>query len=321
MSVQVNNLTIGYQDSNTTKVVAESINLSLQSGELVCLMGPNGIGKSTLLRSLTGMQPNLAGNIEIDGIELTKIKGKALAQSVAVVLTERPSIGLMTVTETVAMGRYPHTDWQDNHTAEDKQFIEQAIQKTGLTERANDRVMELSDGFAQKTFIARALCQDTPLIILDEPTVHLDVKNKAEIMRLLKKLSAEEQKTILLSTHDLELALAYADKLWLFGEEGLKAGLPEDLFLDGSVFNTFGDLGVPYETELISATHSVTLGGEVDLQDMTKKALTKHGIEVRNSATIQVAVHIDQGNYSWSIEGHQDVFNSLAELIAFIKES
>ena len=321
MSVQVNNLTIGYQDSNTTKIVAESINLSLQSGELVCLMGPNGIGKSTLLRSLTGMQPNLAGSIEIDGIELTKIKGKALAQSVAVVLTERPSIGLMTVTETVAMGRYPHTDWQDNHTAEDKQFIEQAIQKTGLEERANDRVMELSDGFAQKTFIARALCQDTPLIILDEPTVHLDVKNKAEIMRLLKKLSAEEQKTILLSTHDLELALAYADKLWLFGEEGLKAGLPEDLFLDGSVFNTFGDLGVPYETELISSTHSVTLGGEVDLQDMTKKALTKHGIEVRDSAIIQVVVHIDQGNYSWSIEGHEDVFNSLAELIAFIKES
>jgi iron complex transport system ATP-binding protein len=321
VSVQVNNLTIGYQDSKTTKVVAESINLSLKAGELVCLMGPNGIGKSTLLRTLTGMQPTLGGTIKIHDIELTNIKGKALAQSVAVVLTERPAIGLMTVTETVAMGRYPHTDWQDNHKPEDKQFIDQAIQKTGLEERAKDRVMELSDGFAQKTFIARALCQDTPLIILDEPTVHLDVKNKAEIMRLLKKLTAEEQKTILLSTHDLELALAYADKLWLFGEDGIKEGLPEDLFLNGSVFKTFGDLGVPYKTELLSATHSVTLGGAVDLQDMTKKALTKHGIEVLDSAKMQVVVNIDHGNYSWTIDRHDHVFSSLAELIAFIKES
>lgn len=228
-------LTIGYRSSRSVRTVASLLGLRLEPGRLVCLLGSNGAGKSTLMRTLAGLQPALAGEILINGQLLADLKPSELAQKLSLVLTDRVDTGNLTAREVVTLGRTPYTGWLGSLSADDHRKIAESIDAAGISSLLDRHLHQLSDGEKQKVMLARALAQDTPLILLDEPTAHLDLPNRVEMMRLLHTLARETRKAILLSTHELDLALQTADELWLMHADGsLCPGVPEDLVLNGS---------------------------------------------------------------------------------------
>ncbi|MCF6348392.1 MAG: ABC transporter ATP-binding protein [Flavobacteriaceae bacterium] len=237
--IQTHNLSIGYQTKKNTTCVAEKVNLSLNKGKLVCVLGKNGIGKSTLLRTLTKVQPKLSGEITLDGKKLETIPNAELAKKMSLVLTERIPESNLTIYELIALGRQPYTNWIGNLTDEDKKYIDLAIEQTNIKDIIHKKHYELSDGQLQKVMIARALAQNTEIITLDEPTAHLDIHNKIEIFNLLKKLAQNLHKTILISTHEIHLALQLANELWLMNETEIISGKTEDLIADKSVAKLF----------------------------------------------------------------------------------
>jgi iron complex transport system ATP-binding protein len=234
------NLSIGYSKKGKTDIVQSELNLQLSAGELVCLIGPNGSGKSTLLRTLTGLQKSLSGNTSIDGKEISKLKQLEKALMIALVLTERVDVENTTVYNLVSLGRHPHSNWWGNITAEEDAIIREAIEMVHMEHKMYQNINELSDGERQRAMIAKALAQDTPIIMLDEPTAHLDLPNRVEIMLLLHKLAHKTDKAILLSTHELDLALQAADRIWLISaDQGVECGVPEDLVFNGSFSRAF----------------------------------------------------------------------------------
>lgn len=232
MNCELKNLTIGY----ATYTVVEDINATLKRGELTCLLGANGAGKSTLLRTIAAFQPALSGAITIGDKQIDRIEARERAKLIGVVLTERTNLQNMTVTELVAMGRAPYTGFWGSLSEEDNKIVSDAISQVGITDLASRMVHTLSDGERQKTMIAKALAQQTPVIFLDEPTAFLDYPSKVETMQLLRRLCHESGKTILLSTHDIEIALQMADNLWLMEKgKGISIGAPKQLAQDGSI--------------------------------------------------------------------------------------
>ena len=232
-TIRLESLAIGYTSKHSVKVVAEGITDTIRSSELTCLLGENGAGKSTLLRTLSGFLPPLSGKIEIMGKPLKAYRETDLAKVIGVVLTERNNLQNMTVEELVGMGRSPYTGFWGRLRAEDKAKVAQAIDLVGIASLADRLVQTLSDGERQKVMIAKALAQETPIIFLDEPTAFLDYPSKVEILNLLHRLSSEAGKTIFLSTHDLELALRVADRVWLMKKgSGVQTGSAENLFVD-----------------------------------------------------------------------------------------
>ena len=222
--IELKDLTIGYAQKNNTKVVASGINATLHSGRLTCLIGANGIGKSTLLRTLSAFQPSLSGEIFIDNespIPLSTLTDKQLSRLIGVVLTEKPDVQNMTVFELVGLGRSPYTGFWGRLNEEDKEVVKESLRLVGIESLQDRLIQTLSDGERQKTMIAKALAQQTPVIYLDEPTAFLDYPSKVEMLTLLRHLARETGKTIFLSTHDMELALQIADELWL-----MTAGTP-----------------------------------------------------------------------------------------------
>lgn len=216
--IELKDLTIGYAQKNNTKVVASNINATLHSGRLTCLIGANGIGKSTLLRTLSAFQPPLGGEIFIDiesPIPLSTLTDKQLSRLIGVVLTEKPDVQNMTVFELVGLGRSPYTGFWGRLNEEDKEVVKESLRLVGIESLQDRLIQTLSDGERQKTMIAKALAQQTPVIYLDEPTAFLDYPSKVEMLTLLRHLARETGKTIFLSTHDMELALQIADELWL----------------------------------------------------------------------------------------------------------
>lgn len=216
--IELKELTIGYAQKNNTKVVASDINATLHSGRLTCLIGANGIGKSTLLRTLSAFQPPLSGEIFIDNespIPLSTLTDKQLSRLIGVVLTEKPDVQNMTVFELVGLGRSPYTGFWGRLNEDDKEVVKESLRLVGIESLQDRLIQTLSDGERQKTMIAKALAQQTPVIYLDEPTAFLDYPSKVEMLTLLRHLARETGKTIFLSTHDMELALQIADELWL----------------------------------------------------------------------------------------------------------
>lgn len=239
-AIETNSLCIGYLlKGGKRKVVHESLDLCLTVGEVTCLLGLNGAGKSTLLRTLCGFQPPLGGEILFMGKPLSSFSQMQFSLMVGVVLTEKTHAGGISVYELVSLGRHPYTGFFGQLKKEDRQIIEQSLEAVGIAHKAHHYVAELSDGERQKVMIAKALAQQCPIILLDEPTAFLDVTSRIEIMVLLHQLAVEQHKAILLSTHDLELAIQMADSLWLL-EKGhsMVCGTPEDLIMD-NVFSSF----------------------------------------------------------------------------------
>ena len=199
-TIKIQDLSIGYVDKKEVKVVANHITATIFSGELTCLLGANGVGKSTLLRTLSAFQPKLGGKIFIEGKEISEFTDKQLSRVISVVLTEKPDIRNMTVEELVGLGRSPYTGFWGTLAKDDKVVVNNAIRLVGIESLQGRMIQTLSDGERQKVMIAKALAQDTPVIYLDEPTAFLDYPSKVEMMQLLYKLSRETDKTIFLST-------------------------------------------------------------------------------------------------------------------------
>jgi len=241
------NASIGYIHKKKNIPIASGIELSLEKGKLTALIGANGIGKSTLLRTLTGIQKPLSGVVLLHGKDIASYSATQLAQELSVVLTEKLPPSNLTVFELVALGRQPYTNWIGKLTSEDYDKINNAIEQTEIGHLIHKRHYEISDGQLQKVLIARALAQDTPLIILDEPTTHLDLLHKVSLFKLLKKLTHETQKCILFSTHDIDLAIELSDEIIVMTNENTIQGTPSQLIATGILNTLFGDENVVFD--------------------------------------------------------------------------
>ena len=288
--IQTSGLAIGYKKGRREEVLNSRLDLSLYPGEVTSLLGVNGAGKSTLLRTLAGFHPSLEGEINILGRDYASIKAKELARMIGVVLTGKTMAGTLTVFDLVALGRHPYTGFFGRLQPEDRHSIGRAMQRSGIEGKANSRIAELSDGERQKAMIAKALAQECPIILLDEPTAFLDVTSRIELMILLRELAVDEGKSILLSTHDIELALALSDRIWLLEKyEGVTCGVPEDLVLNGAVDacfsrgtirfdNTNGRLGY-----MVEGTRPAFIEGGAVQRYWLANALKRHGYAVADT--------------------------------------
>ncbi|MBI9036336.1 MAG: ABC transporter ATP-binding protein [Bacteroidales bacterium] len=246
----IDNLAIGYKSGKDSRILHKDLCFGIQQGEMNCLLGPNGAGKSTLLRTISGFQPAFNGDIKLKGKSTHDISAAELSQSIAVVLTDRIDAGNLRVYDIASMGRHPYTSFWGSLTSKDLRMVGQALEMTGMISMKNRMFSSLSDGEKQKVMIAKALAQDTPIMILDEPTAFLDFPSKIEIMRLLKKLSTDTSKSILMSTHDVELAIQSADRIFLLAQEKpFVAGIPEDLVINDHIHNFFEKPGVEFSKE------------------------------------------------------------------------
>lgn len=240
--IETHDLSVGYSRKAGKQVILhQNIRLGLKQGEITCLLGPNGSGKSTLIRTLAGFQKAISGGVLLNGHSITSLSASALARQISVVLTDQlTAAGNLKVLDMVALGRSPYTGFLGRLDREDQHAVEQALQSTGILHLHKRMFDTLSDGERQKVMIAKSLAQETPVILLDEPTAFLDFPSKVEIMQLLREAAWDQHKAILLSTHDINLALQFADSLWLMGKNlDMKTGVPEDLVLAGELGNFF----------------------------------------------------------------------------------
>lgn len=250
LTIELRHLRTGYTERRRSVVISPDLSLSIRPGEIVMLMGPNGSGKSTLMHTMAGLLPPLAGEVQLGEKPLSSLTMKEVARQLSLVLTERIPAGNMDVWEVVTIGRYPYTGFRGVLSTEDKHICEEALATCRLTE-LRERIFDtLSDGEKQRVMIARALAQETPLILLDEPTAHLDLPSRLEVTTMLRTLAHKLGKSILISTHELDLALGWADTIWLLDRSGaITAKAPEDLILDGDIERVFGDPRLRFDQE------------------------------------------------------------------------
>lgn len=327
-TIKVDQLSIGYQGKDAPHIVANRIHTSLLSGELTCLLGANGAGKSTLLRTLSMSQPALKGDIYLKGRNIKEYSRSELASLISVVLTDRCEVEGMTVRELISLGRTPYTNFWGHLNEKDESVIEQAISLVGIKNLVRRRLNTLSDGERQKAMIAKALVQETPIILLDEPTAFLDFPSRVEIMQLLRRLSHKTDKSILLSTHDLELALQIADKIWLMerGKE-LITGTPEDLTINERLTNFFQCDGVFFneQTGLFCINNPITdcigIKGHGKRFDMARKALRRIGIDTVEDCQSAITVNVTDKSFEIIHENIKVAETSTVEyLLKRIKE-
>ena len=252
-NVELRQLSIGYRRKNEVKTVAGGISATIRQGELTCLLGANGAGKSTLLRTLSAFQPKLEGDIIVDGRDISKYNAKELSRLIGVVLTEKTEVKNMLVRELAALGRSPYTGFWGVNTANDLRIVNEALAQVGISHLAGRLTDTLSDGERQKVMIAKTLAQQTPIIYLDEPTAFLDFPSKVEVLLLLKRICQQQRKTIFLSTHDLELALQIADRIWLMDRiKGLTIGTPSELADDGTLSRFVERDGITFNRQTLT---------------------------------------------------------------------
>lgn len=328
--LNLRNLSIGYSLKSEDKIVAENISETLKKGELVCLLGPNGAGKSTLIRTISASQKPLAGQVFLDGKDIFQIASRQLATKLSLVLTERVHGGMLSSYEVVGLGRYPYTGWSGKLKPGDHEVIQRAIATVGAQELAQRMLSELSDGERQKIMVAKALAQETEIMVLDEITAFLDLPRRIEVMQLMRRLAKQEDKCILMSTHDMELALKYSDKLWLLPKNGkLAIGAPEDLVLDGTFAKAFESEGIRFDIQkgafesLEPYEQKVQLAGTGNELLWTRKALERARIEVVADASMAVFVTRTENGMSWQLTSgtFNSETNSIYELLQTIKEA
>ncbi len=295
--LQLNGITAGYTVGKRSTEIVADVSLSLYCGQMVSLLGANGAGKSTLLRTVAGTQPPLKGEVVIDGHSLSGISRKALSRLVSVVTTDRTMAGGLTVAELVGLGRQPHTGFIGRLDEHDRTVVAEAMQAVGISHKAECFVAELSDGERQKAMIARAVAQETPIILLDEPTSFLDVASRTDVLQLLHRLAADNGKAILLSSHDVSLSLALSDRLWLLRSDGhIVEGQTEDLILAGEMNNLFGDGNVAFDlstgefcAQMDGAKTEVALTcSDANLRHWIANALRRNGYAISPAAKVVI---------------------------------
>lgn len=249
MKLELQDLYIGYNEEADRHIVAETLNASLAEGTMACLVGANGVGKSTLMRTLSGCQPALRGEVRIDGRAIAEYTPRELSERVGVVLTERSSAAELTVEEVVGIGRMPYTNFWGTLRTADHRAVDEAIGLVGIEALRHKKIGRVSDGERQKVMIAKALAQQTGIILLDEPTAFLDYGSKVSVMRLLRRLAHEQGKAVLLSTHDLEIAFQTTDEVWILQPDGLRTGTLDALEVHGAVSAFLAKSNLYYEAE------------------------------------------------------------------------
>lgn len=242
--MNLNHISIGYPH----KVIAQNISAQLSEASLTALVGVNGAGKSTLLRTLTGVQRALEGEVKLNGRPLETYSRGERARLISVVLTQRVEAGQLYAEEVVELGRLPYTGLTGNLSQTDRDVVHQAIALAGVEHFRHRRINSLSDGERQRVMLAKALAQETPFILMDEPTAFLDYPSRTETFMLLRKLAHEEQKSILLSTHDLDLALKCCDQIWLLDKGTLTIGTPQDFSQNKALDSAFSTPNFQFDT-------------------------------------------------------------------------
>ncbi|MDR3250057.1 MAG: ABC transporter ATP-binding protein [Tannerella sp.] len=300
--IETSGLIIGYaRKYKRSRIVHDDLNLRLYKGELTSLLGLNGAGKSTLLHTICGFLPALGGDVLVNGRPLSKYSQVEMSRIIGVVLTDKTNAGGITVVELVSLGRHPYTGFFGRLGAEDRLVVEQSLDAVGMAHKSKDYISELSDGERQKVMIAKALAQQCPIIILDEPTAYLDVTSRIEIMSLLHRLSVEQKKAILLSTHDLDLAIRMSDCLWLQEQErDMKCGTPEDLILSGAFETFFDKRGVKFDSstgkltaEKPSSPIAIAVEGDYKTSYWVGNALIRNGFRaVSESASASASASV-----------------------------
>jgi iron complex transport system ATP-binding protein len=339
VAVSLENLTVGY-GKRPGKPVVSGISQVLVPGTFACLVGENGCGKSTLLRTMAGMQKPLSGRVLLDGRDVGRMDVAERARLVAVVLTDPVDAGYLTVRDLVGFGRYPYLDWRARLTARDAAIAERAMETLGIGALAPKRMDRLSDGERQKALIARALAQDTGVMLLDEPTAFLDAPRKIEIVSALRDIAANEGRAVLMSTHDIELALRFADRLWTVAEGVVVSGAPEALALSGALSAAYRSSTVRFDPASGrfalpgKKRGTVALDGKGAAHRWTAHALERIGFrvvrpeEARDSGTApesgavyglpSIEVRTTEGSLAWKLaeEGRAASFDSLEALLA-----
>lgn len=242
---------VGYRSNRRSHVtILQEVDLELRPGSLVCLLGPNGAGKSTLLRTLVGAQRPMAGTVELGGRDIRDLDPRGRARRLSVVLTDRIDVGYLSALELVRLGRSPRSGRLARLGATDHEVVDWALQVAGATELAARQVHELSDGERQRVMIARALAQEPDVLVLDEPTAFLDLTRRVELMSLLRGLTTTTELAVLMSTHELELALRHADDIWLVHpDRRFQCGAPEDLAFAGDIGRAYAGTGIEFDDE------------------------------------------------------------------------
>ncbi len=317
-------LSVGYSNKGSAKVLFNNLNFQIHTGELVCFMGANGIGKSTLIRTMAGLQPPLQGKIELRFSDNSfQPLHHPEPEFIALVLTDKINAHNLTVEELLLSGRYPFINWRMQTGTADQVKINQAVEAVRINHLLPRRLNELSDGQMQLVMIARALVQDTPLLLLDEPTAHLDLNNRVEIMNLLRHLAHRLNKGIVVATHELDLALQTTDRIWLAGDrQGILSGIPEDLVLDGTFDDIFQLKGFDLKTGRVFHKPwrgiAVTVRGDGHPLLWTRNALERSGYRIDNSSIhiISIAQH-ENGKLTWTL-GDQS-FSSLHSLLSHMQ--
>jgi iron complex transport system ATP-binding protein len=325
--LSLNALKIGYVSGKNTNILLPPLSASADTGELIAVIGRNGIGKSTLLRTLTGLQQPLGGEIFYNGKNIRNYSRMELAQKVGYISTEIIKVSNMRVYDLVALGRFPYTNWIGKIEMNDHEIILDALKKTSMESFSAKIVSELSDGERQKSMIARILAQDTGTMIMDEPTAFLDVAGKYEILHLMHMLTKTSHKTIIFSTHDLQTAINQADKIWLILDNNLIEGAPEDLMISGAFDHLFDSSEVLFNSEDGTFMFRNVIRGSIFIEGggnkryWTEKAINRAGFTVSKEKTLPyVIIPSDKNNY-WQLS---DQFNikecsSLYELISCLK--
>jgi iron complex transport system ATP-binding protein len=310
-------LSLGYSQQGKRKELLRDLSFQLYSGELTCLLGPNGVGKSTLIKAILGVLKPWEGRLILDQQELHTYSLEERAKRIAVVLSEPSYPGNLTVGQLVALGRTPHTSWGGKLSTEDRKWVEQALSDTRLTALQDERLGELSDGQRQKAMIARALAQDGKVLVLDEPTAHLDLINRLEIMTLLREISQKKEKAVLVVTHDLDIALETADRFWLMNcGSPLHMGRPEDILLSGKIQDLFPGEKYRFElergkVELVQDPDHLSIEGPAAGVYWVKKAFQKAGIKkLDQTLVVSTPFGLRLGNKT---------FSSIEELIKEVK--
>jgi iron complex transport system ATP-binding protein len=324
--IEVTDLSAGYWKSGRKKVVLNDLGFTINGGEMVCLAGANGIGKSTLLKTIAGLIPSLSGKIFLKNKLINEYRREETAKLLSIVLTSRIPTGNLRARELVALGRYPYTNWLGFNSKTDEEKINEAIKLTGSEEFQSQPIHELSDGQLQKVLIARALAQNSEIILLDEPTAHLDLLNKIIIMKLLKDLAFKTGKTILIATHELELAMQVSDRLLLLtGNSKIISGTPEDLVLRGTIDDYINHKEIDFNASTGRFTPVRNTGKKINLEsnnsitgNWTGNALERSGYSVTlEKSVVKIIAENREKDIIWEIRhpNGAEIVHSIEELL------
>lgn len=326
--ISAEELDIGY-DGKKCKTVYKDINVDAQKGELIAIVGQNGVGKSTLLRSLARLQKSIKGSVYIRDRKIDALKRLELAKVLSYVSTEILHVRNLRVIDLVGLGRFPHTNWLGRLRDPDLEIVHEAIRLVGLQELVYENMDEISDGERQRAMIARTLAQDTEIIILDEPTAFLDLPNKYEIIHILGELSGKKGKTVIFSTHDMNIAVQEADKIWLMLPERIICGSPEDLILANAFDNIFENSRLDFDSETGDFKMKRNVQGKVRLTGAgkeffwTRRAIERLGLELTTDhlCNIKIDVSGKPGEYMWRYQkNHEKLeFRSIYDLTLRLK--